>query len=190
MSPPTLMIAVDWYGPFRSLKAARLECERTNVGECLYLAIFDQEQGSYIGISSSILSRLNSGHHVLGAIENGGADVWIGIVSSQAIPGRRAVGGYVSHSEPVHVAEHLIAYLLELDFNRSKRKSPPKQTAIVFNRWFEPEHPYDRRSARGHKDWPDILEFDAESETAKLVHFDGKCRSLNSQQIWNMRRTD
>jgi hypothetical protein len=184
------MIAVDWYGPFTSLKTARLECERTKVGECLYLAIFDNEQGSYVGISSNILGRLSSGHHILGEVEDGGADVWIGLVSSQSIPGRRVAGGYVSHSESVHVAEHLTAYLLELYFNKSKRKSPPRQTALVFNRWFEHEAPYNRRSIRGHKDWPDILEFDAENETANIVHFGGKHKSLNAQQISDMRRID
>jgi hypothetical protein len=190
MPAATLMIAVDWYGPFKSLSSAVAECERSKVGECLYLAILDGDGGSYVGISSNVSTRLNSGHHVLGKIVNGGADVWIGLVSSQPVLGRRPANGYVSHSESVHVAEHMTAYLLELYYNKSKRSSPPKRTAIVFNRWFDPEEPYERKSDRGHKDWPDVLEFDADDGTARVVHFGGKCKNYSAAQVLNIRRTD
>src|ERR1700760_4137566 len=131
MPADTLMIAADWYGPFSSLRGARLECERAKVGECLYLAILDDEEGSYVGISSSVSTRLNSSHHVLGKIVDGGALVWIGIIASQAVAGRRSASGYAGHSESVHVAEHLTAYLLELNKNRSKRKRPPDRSAVL-----------------------------------------------------------
>lgn len=190
MPADTLMIAADWYGPFSSLRAARLECERTNVAECLYLAIFDDDDGSYVGISSSVSTRLTSSHHVLHGIIDGGAQVWIGIISSQAVPGRRPAAGYVSHSESAHVAEHLTAYLLELSENRSKRKRPPGRTAVLFNRWFDCAEPYTRKRRRGHPDWPDLIEYDADLVNARLVWFGSKCKVYSADEVMGLKLVD
>ena len=45
---------------------------------------------------------------------------------------------------------------------------------MLMNRWYEAWEPYKRKPDRGHKDWPDLIEFDQENKTARLLWFGGR----------------
>src|ERR1700733_14324053 len=137
MPADLLMIGVNWYGPFSSLKIAKATSIEAGVGEFLYFAVTtDGKDRSYVGLSQSVETRLTEGHHILGGLEAGDIDLWIGIVSSQTEAGRPHAQRPVSHSESVEIAEHVIAYFLQTSHNTSKRKSVPKRSTAVFSRWF------------------------------------------------------
>jgi hypothetical protein len=191
MPADMLMIAVDWYGPFPSLRSGRETSVAAGVEEFLYLAIStDQESKSYVGISGSASTRLTEAHHVLGGLDQGDIDLWIGIVSSQTEAGRRPATQHVSHSESVRVAEHMIAYFLETSENISKRKSLPLRSAAVLSRWFRSSPPWRRWSQRAHPDWPDFIEFESAEDFARLAWFGGKLVKYDAEQIEGLRRTD
>jgi hypothetical protein len=90
MPASLLMVAIDWYGPFKTLAAAKLRGEQSGVEDFLYLGYqIDPGEKSYVGISSDISGRLISAHHVLGTWQDEAFELWIGLVSSQSEPGRR-----------------------------------------------------------------------------------------------------
>ena len=182
----TIMIAVDWYGPFSSILSARTEALKAEATECLYLGIHRLNRRAYIGITSSVGSRLTDNHHILGGLEEGEADIWIGQVSSHAVAGR---GNGSFHTLPLTLAEHMLAYFLELSENDRKRRNPPKRSAKLLNRWFGPNEPYKRRFKRPAPVWPDYIEFNHSDDgengqmNAKIVWFGGKQSTLSHTDI-------
>ncbi|MGM5050719.1 hypothetical protein AB8A20_17745 [Tardiphaga sp. 604_B6_N1_1] len=189
MPASMLMIAVDWYGPFNSIRSAKVVCEQNGVTDFLYLAISkDGKDKSYIGLSGNATGRLTEAHHILGGLEEGDIDLWIGLISSQSEAGRKPADAYVTHSGVLHIAEHMIAYLLETTENVSKRRNPPERSAAVFSRWFWPVAPWKRRSHRAHPKWPDFIEFDADEKFAKLTWFGGKLVKYDAEQIEGLKR--
>jgi hypothetical protein len=138
MPADLFMIGVDWYGPFPSLRNARAASVKAGVSEFLYFAITTEGNDSaYVGLSKSVETRLTEGHHILGGLEDGDIDLWIGIVSSQTEAGRPSAQRPVSHSESVEIAEHVFAYFLQTSHNQRKRKSVPGRSAAVFGRCFQ-----------------------------------------------------
>jgi hypothetical protein len=189
MPASMLMIAVDWYGPFKSLASAKMQSVQSGVEEFLYFAIStDGANRSYVGLSADPLGRLTEAHHVLGGLNEGDIDLWIGIVSSQSEAGRRPAGGYTTHSGALHIAEHMVAYFLETTENQRKRQTPPKRSAVVFSRWFGSSEPWERRTHRAHPGWPDLIEFDAEDKTARLAWFGSKLIKYDEDQIERLKR--
>jgi hypothetical protein len=184
MAASLLMIAINWYGPFKSLKSAREEGSKTGVTDFLYLAVStDENNYAYGGLSSNISQRLRDDHHTIGGLEDGEIDIWIGIVHSQSIAGRKPSDGYVVHSEVLEVAEHMTIYFLELSENDRKRRKPPGRSAAIFNRWFRPHEPYDRRVHRPHQYWPDFIEYECEENEARRIWFGGKNERLDRDAI-------
>jgi hypothetical protein len=189
MPAELLMVGVDWYGPFSSLRTAKTTSVNAGVTEFLYFAIStDGKDQSYVGLSKSVETRLTEGHHVLGGLNDGEIDLWVGIVSSQTEAGRPHAKRPVSHSESVEVAEHMMAYFLQTSHNKSKRSNCPGRSAAVFSRWFRPMPPWLRWSHRAHQKWPDFIEFEAEEQTAQLVWFGGKRITYDAEQIGLLRR--
>ena len=165
-----LMIAADWYGPFPSIEAAGKEADANSVSEALYLAVNSEGQ-AYAGISGNICARLKPSHHVLGSLKDGEAEIWVGLITSQPVPGKSA--NPTSHSTPVKTAEKSLALFLELSENQQLRSSLPARSSVLFNRWYD-GYDHLRRVDRGHKDWPDIIEYDAYEKLARLVWFGEK----------------
>jgi hypothetical protein len=189
MPATMLMIAVDWYGRFNSLASAKLQCQLSGVEEFLYLAIStDGMNRSYVGLSANAAGRLTESHHILGGLDEGDIDLWIGIVSSQAEAGRRPADAYTTHSAALNIAEHIIAYFIETSENVRKRRSRPQRSAAVFSRWFQSAAPWKRHGQRAHPAWPDFIEFDADAKTARLVWFGGKLVKYDDDQIESLKR--
>jgi hypothetical protein len=189
MPTSMLMIAVNWYGPYDSLKSARLQCGESGVEEFLYFAIStDGKDRSYVGLSANAAGRLTEAHSVLRELNEGDIDLWIGIVSSQGEAGRRPADAYAIHSAALHLAEHIIAYFVETSENVRKRRSRPQRSAALFSRWFQRAAPWKRHGHRAHAAWPDFIEFEADERTARLVWFGGKLTKYNDDQIESLKR--
>jgi hypothetical protein len=170
-------------------KSARLQSQQSGVEEFLYFAIStDGKDRSYVGLSSNATGRLTEAHHVLGGLDVGYIDLWIGLIASQSEPGRRSADSYAAHSTSLHIAEHVLAYFLETTENVSKRRSRPQRSAAVFSRWFRPAAPWTRHAYRGHLNWPDFIEFEAGAKTARLAWFGGKMVKYDDDQIERLKR--
>jgi len=167
----TAPIVINWHGPLSSVKLASQAAKDGEVEEGLYLAIGkrDLRGQHYVGASIDIPQRLNEGHHVLGGLGEDQLEIWIGVVASPKI----WTTSKAQHSTAVHLAEHATAYFLELTENQKLTKTPPDRSVILLNRWYHADKPdYKRRPDRGHKDWPDVIEFDKESGCYQLAWFD------------------
>lgn len=191
MPASLLMVAVDWYGPLKTLTKARQRGEASGVGEFLYLGYqTNPPEKAYIGISSNITGRLTPAHHVMGSWEDGSFDLWIGIIASQSEPGRRPVDSPVYHSGATHFAEHMIAYFVETSENVRKRRHHPDRSGVVLNRWFREIEPWDRRFQRPHANWPDLIEFELDERFARKVWFGGGTERFRNEEIDDLRRDD
>jgi hypothetical protein len=192
MPASLLMVAVDWYGPFDTLDAAKQRGEDSGVGEFLYLAYEPGLGGqkSYIGLSSNVTGRLTSSHHVLGRWPDGSFELWIGIIASQSEPGRRPADSPVYHSGALHFAEHMIAYFVQTSENVSKRRGSPGRSGTVFSRWFYPAEPWERRTQHPHPNWPDMIEFEREERFARNIWFGGRTERFRNEEIEGFRKAD
>jgi hypothetical protein len=165
-------IVINWHGPFSSLEQARLGTIDGEVEEIIYLAVNERNR-AYAGISKSAATRLTDAHHVLGEIGPGEADLWIGVLASQRV----WTASDALHSTAIRLAEHATVYSLELSENQRLRNTPPDRSIMLMNRWYEGQDPYKRWPNRGHKNWPDLIEYDQGTETVRLVWFDGRLES-------------
>ncbi|MCA6097582.1 hypothetical protein [Bradyrhizobium australafricanum] len=192
MPASLLMVAVDWYGPFGTLAAAKLRGEESDVGEFLYLAYEPGDHGkkSYVGLSSNITGRLSLNHHVLGTWPDNTFELWIGIIASQSEPGRRPADSPVYHSSALNFAEHMLAYFVQTSENVRKRREPPSRSGAVFNRWYYPFPPWKRRTQRAHPNWPDMIEFEREDRFARSIWFGPKIDRYQNEEIDELRRKD
>ncbi|MGE0212852.1 MAG: hypothetical protein AB7S41_14250 [Parvibaculaceae bacterium] len=168
----TLSLIADWYGPFRSVKALKAAVNEWDVGEMLYMVAgrcrYERETIlQYTGISRRFATRYHNG-----AFDNVTRDfqIWYGEISSYSIPGRHSKGQSLQHSVAVTQAEWMLAYFLEISLNVSKRKSPPRRSAILINRWFKTDWET-RWKNRKVKGWADFIEYDKEAPIASKVWF-------------------
>jgi hypothetical protein len=162
----TAPIVINWHGPLSSLEQASQAAKDGEVEEAIYLAV-NKKNKAYAGISKSPATRLTDAHHILGKLGPGEAELWIGVLASQKI----WTASDAQHSTAIRLAEHTTVYFLELSENQRLRKNPPDRSVILISRWYEAGHPYKRRPDRGHKDWPDLIEFDKENESYQLAWF-------------------
>jgi hypothetical protein len=171
----TLALMIDWYGPLKSVGAAKNTAKEWGAGEVLYLATgrrrYQRTSGlQYVGISNDISNRFNDPKHKITTAVVADLSIWIGFVVSHAAAGRRAGGSTVAHSRGVEQAEWVVAYFMAMPLNRKKRRQPPKESSILVNRWFNAKTE-ERRAHRGHAAWPDFIEYDKERDTAALAWF-------------------
>ena len=170
----TLSLIADWSGPFTSIDDAKAAVREYDLGEVVYLATgkrrYQRRSGlQYVGISSDGGSRFNKAHHRLPEVTRS-FGIWVGEIISHGIAGRRRKRHPIRHSVAVDRAEWTMAYFLALPLNIRKRKKPPPESVVLLNRWYKPDFDT-RRSRRGHPDWPDFIEYDADYELASVVFF-------------------
>ena len=188
-----IAIVVDWCGPFSSVEAAQNGLRNYGVKEGLYLALgkraYQRETSlQYVGISNDTQSRLYGNHHGLSPIVQD-FSLWIGSVVSHAMAGRRNTLQPMAHSVTVDRAEWAMAYFLSLPLNIRKRSKPPPESLILVNRWFRPDFET-RRSHRGHKSWPDLIDYDKNEGGASVVWFGspGRRERLSPTAVKGLRR--
>jgi hypothetical protein len=169
------MVAVDWYGPLKSLSEAREVSQLHRVKDFLYLGF--QRKGrhrSYVGISNNAQSRLRTSHQVLGRWPDGTYQLWLGIVVSQSEPGRRASASPPRHKAALTFAERLTARFVQTSDNVQGSKKPPKRSGALLNRWYYLSDGFPRHKRRPHKNWPDFIDFEETEGLGRTAYFAGK----------------
>jgi len=168
MTERHLMIAINWYGPYRDLDQARL-CARHDYTHGLYLAIGRcrnerTRRLQYVGIGTAIHSRLNERHHKLSLVERE-REIWLGEIATAEPSGRRLKATRTT----LDFAEWLHARFLKLPLNDNKTKALPDRSVTVLNRWFGLDYETPRR--RPHRDWPDLIDYPDYELPARAVWF-------------------
>lgn len=181
--PKHLMIAIDWYGPYKTLEAARGAAKPYDwPGLYMLIGKVGEERSSkiqYVGISRSVSTRLNSKHHRLGAraIEASGIrdiGIWLGEVAT-AEPGGKKMK---ATKTTLDFAEWLHARFMGLPLNGMKTKSPPPRSVTVLNRWWKTDF-QTPMSRRPHPDWPNLIDYPTYGLPARTVWFGGKQRTFS-----------
>lgn len=183
---------IDWYGPYGSVKQAKAAVRKGGFGEVLYLAIgsIDRQKTAhiqYVGITLDFTVRLGTGHTIRQYVQEEGLSLYLGVISSQAIAGKRASYQNKKHDRLVYLAESAMAFFLALPLNRNKRCSPPKDSVVVFNRWWKISDDGEvRKWRRPHPDWPDFIEYDEYSEAGSVVWHGKRRKHFNADAIADM----
>jgi hypothetical protein len=171
------MIAVDWYGPIRSLKEARTTAKRHKVKDLLYVGYETRGQyRSYVGISNDANSRLRTSHKVLGKWPDDTHELWLGIVASQTEAGRSANRKAARHKAALTFAEHMIARFVQTSENVHGSTKLPKRSGALLNRWFHLDAEFTRHKKQPHKNWPDFIEFEKAEKSGRTVFFEKKIK--------------
>lgn len=167
-----LMIAINWYGPYQGIEIARSAAKR-DYEDGLYLAIgrrlYERDIApQYIGIGSSLHTRLTEDHHKLSQLK-GTTTIWLGEVLTATPPGKAIKWT----PAPLDYSEWLHAHFMCLPLNEKKTKSLPPRSVTVLNRWFKIDYetPYLKRP---HSQWPDLIDFQSAELPARAVWFGGK----------------
>jgi hypothetical protein len=169
MTSKHLMIAVNWYGPYRDIDDAR-KVANYDWLHGLYLGIgkarYERTQSlQYIGIGGTLATRLSERHHKLSRIVRN-REIWLGEIATAEPSGKRMKATPAT----LDYAEWLHARFLRLPLNDKKTKNLPSRSVTVLNRWFGCD--YDtQRGKRPHRDWPDLIDFPSDGLAARAVWF-------------------
>lgn len=168
MAQRHLMIAINWYGPYKDIDEAR-QCARHDYEHGLYVAIGEclGEQTpsmQYVGIGKAIHTRLNNRHHKLSLILRKRM-IWLGEIATAEPSGRRLKATRTT----LDFAEWLHARFLRLPLNDKKTKALPSRSVTVLNRWFGLD--YETPKRRPHRDWPDLIDYPGFNLPARVVWF-------------------
>lgn len=170
--PKHLVVAVDWYGPYKSIIEAREAIRRDHFAPGLYFALgrtsSDDKIGpQYVGISTSLASRVGSQHPKLSQIDD--LSLWVGQVGT-ASPG----GPKMKKTPPtLDMAEWLLAFFVAPPLNQKKTVIMPNVAVSLLNRWWKTDYetPYVRRP---HSQWPDLIDYLGHYYPTKIVWFGGR----------------
>lgn len=170
MSRKHFMIAVNWFGPYRTIEDAR------NVAyeywwHGLYMAIGRKSEDvvrgiQYIGIGEEVYKRIKDDHHKMSLIVDE-FEIWIGEVATAEPSGKRMK----ATRSTLDYAEWLHARFLKLPLNEKKTKSLPPLSVTVLNRWYDKD--FETVASRPHSGWPDLIDYPGNSEPARTVWFGG-----------------
>lgn len=170
-----LVIAVDWYGPYKSLEDAR-EAIPDFTSDGLYLALGKTSSNEpfglqYVGISTTLGTRVSTRHHKLGLIED--LQIWLGEVGTARPSGRQIK----KTPATLDYAEWLMAYFVYLPLNDKKTKNAPDVPVTLLNRWWKKDYetPFHRRP---HPEWPDLIDYLGYYYPTKIVWFGKKMKRV------------
>ena len=178
---------IDWVGPFSSIVELRAAAKAYGVGETLYLAIGSRPRQrsshiQYVGITTDLGNRFNGKHPIQTLLRPSNLRLFIGIVTSQAVAGRRAKRQAVRFSTPLYLAETALAFLMEIPLNKDKRCNPPKDSVVVVNRWYKTDFET-RLRRRPHIGWPDLVEYDGYECIGDLAWHGRRRKHLSADTI-------
>lgn len=175
MAAKHLMIAINWFGPYPTLDAAR-SAAKGDYDDGLYMCFGRcagqrRPHAQYIGLSKTLHTRLNDSHHALGRVVRE-RQIWLGEIVTAEPSGRKLKVTKAT----LDYAEWLHARFMSLPLNLSKTKGLPPRGVTVLNRWFNRDYETPR-GRRPHKDWPDLIDFpDYEELPARAVWFGSRQR--------------
>lgn len=180
-------VMIDWCGPFHSVESACEAVVEEGYGEALYMAIGSKPGQAathlqYVGITGDFTKRFNGKHPIQLLIRENTLRLYVGLVTSQAVAGKKASHHAKRFSIPLYLAESVIAFLMELPLNKDKRCSPPKDSVVVVNRWYRDDF-VTRRRRRPHRGWPDLIEYDGDEDIGDLAWHGKRRKHLNAEAI-------
>ena len=162
---------VSWYGPYRDLGAASFSARNDGYQGGLYVVFGYRSLPArgrpkllYVGLSSSLGSRLSNGHGTIDDSERVAkiTSIWLGEISSHKRPGRRA-----AKTEPLmDTVESAMISLLGPCLNTRKRSFPNKSFAIL-HRWYSCDD-FEKPLPPPVMIWPDLMECAGASGPAYL----------------------
>ncbi|WP_133768350.1 hypothetical protein [Enterovirga rhinocerotis] len=169
-----LMIAIDWFGPYRTLNEAH-SAASVDYDHGLYMVIGKQPEEQkkspqYIGIANNLRNRLTQQHHKISRI-TGPIEIWLGEVVTAEPSGKKVK----STKTTLDYSEWLHARFLSLPLNDRKSKTLPNRSATVLNRWWNTNYET-ARLRRPHPSWPDLIDFQLDGLPARTVWFGGRQR--------------
>jgi len=182
---------IDWCGPFDTVELACEAVAEQGFGEALYMAI-GAKPGQrkthiqYVGITTNLTKRFNGTHPIQLLLRSKSLRLYVGIVTSQAVAGKKAKHHAKSFSVPLYLAESALAYLMEIPLNKDKRCNPPKDSIVVINRWYRADFET-RRRRRPHAAWPDFVEYDWYEGTGDVAWHGGRRVHYNTDRIEEVR---
>ncbi len=182
---------IDWCGPFHTIEAACHAVAEEGYGEALYMAVGSKRGQTkshvqYVGITADLTKRFNGTHPIQLLLRAKTLRLYVGIVTSQAVAGKKASHHAKRFSIPLYLAESVIAFLMELPLNKDKRCNPPKDSVVVVNRWYRQDFAT-RRRRRPHPTWPDLIEYDWSEEIGDLAWHGRQRKHLSSEAIQEIR---
>lgn len=174
MAARHLMIAVHWFGPYRSLDEARAAA-KVDYADGLYVCLGKQARErntaiQYIGLGRTLHTRLKETHHKLRYITRE-REIWLGEIATAEPSGKRLKVTKAT----LDYAEWLHARFLGLPLNEAKTKGLPSRSVTVLNRWFGTDY-VRPRERRPHRDWPDLIDFPGYDLPARAVWFGSRQR--------------
>lgn len=177
---------IDWYGPFATIAALKDKATAWGLVESLYVAIGSRprQRGvdiQYVGITTDLTLRFDGKHPIQTVLRRENLRLYIGLVSSQQVAGRKATHHARNWSALLYLAESALAFLMELPLNKAKRCTPPGDSVVVINRWYSPDEV--RRRRRPHPSWPDLVEYDIDENIGDLAWHGRRRKHLNSEAI-------
>lgn len=167
MAKKHLMIGIDWYGPYPDLKNAK-KIARDEFCDGLYVCIgkmkkLERRTILYIGIGSSLHTRLTEDHHKLQLVTKK-RQIWLGEVATPEPSGRNIK----ATKQTLDYAEWLHAYFLNLPLNEQKTKNAPSRSATVVNYWWKIDYET-AHTRRPHPDWPKLIDYRGCGMRAELL---------------------
>lgn len=182
---------IDWCGPFHTVEDACAAVAEEGYGEALYMAIGSKRGQNktyiqYVGITADLTKRFNGTHPIQLLLRPKTLRLYVGIVTSQAVAGRKAFYHAKRFSAPLYLAETALAFLMELPLNKDKRRNPPKDSIVVVNRWYRGDFAT-RRRRRAHASWPDLVEFDCDEGTGDLAWHGGRRNHVSADRVQEIR---
>lgn len=182
---------IDWCGPFRSIESACDAVAHEGYGEALYMAIGARQGQSkthiqYVGITADLTARFNGTHPIQQLVRPNTLRLYVGVVTSQAVAGKKASYHAKNFSIPLYLAESALAFLMEIPLNKNKRCSPPKDSIVVVNRWYREDFAT-RRRRRPHPTWPDLVEYDWSEGTGDLAWHGRRRQHINADMVEDIR---
>ena len=182
---------IDWCGPFPTVEAACKAVAGQGYGEALYMAIGSRRGQNkthlqYVGITKDLTKRFNGKHPIQLLLRAKTLRLYVGIVTSQAVAGKKASHHAKKFSISLYLAESALAFLMQLPLNKDKRCNPPKDSIVVVNRWYRQDFAT-RRRRRPHTSWPDLVEYDWDEGTGDLAWHGGRREHVNAEGIQKIR---
>lgn len=181
--PKHLMIAIDWFGPYRDLSAARKIADK-DYADGLYVCIGKlpnqhRTRIQYIGISKRLAGRISEDHYQLKKVTRD-RQLWMGEIATSEPSGKKLK----VTKRTLDFAEWLHARFMQLPLNERKTKGLPSRSVTIMNRWWKTDYITIRKN-RPHPDWPDLIDFPDYGIPARMIWFGGKRRFFSAPEYAN-----
>ncbi len=128
-------VIVDWFGPYKGLKAFRQAVRGNwrNDARALYMALGSYNIVRYIGLSESPVTRICNQHANLEEGDN--STFYIGEIVTQGISGPRRR----KRPPDLRLAERTLIRYFQPELNTDFTETDPEDCVSIFSRFYDPD---------------------------------------------------